>query len=1124
MKLLKIVFLISLIHTVILMAVVDINFVSGESYPSDSIINPPGPQVRQVVTKKVSASAPAKPGIYWYQLDDGSFQADYDNGTHVTASNAGDDKYNPYPVRKETSAKINSLEYEPGNFEDSTKVSVPSSAVEDKKLVKDKTSFGDAIYFTPGENMPNIYILSDNISIGMNIITGGPNFTNREELDIKHRPNGFPKYLVEYDINLNLTWEGTAKEIKEMRVTPASASMKPGEKKNFKAEVRTKPFSVKGDTSFGDFVDVTTRTETVWSSDNKAVATVDSSGNVTAVGKGTAKITAVWKSGLYYLYGTATVTVGDGGGDGPPPVDPPDPGVSCTEPAPGQSMTGKYMDPVVTGKIKADARGSERFDVLQGIPTSESLYGNVLARNHLYQDKFVQMTGTCTYTVNVTKEYTLKWDPGKEVPNADGKGTHIEPDPQSETESKTFTYQIERRYAFWKIDNLEVYQIREAILDNYALPGGRIAIQPSGYSPPYYAAATTGNYDPPAPPGELTAAGQTLTGGKSKPSVPNDEGALKGEAEKAVGKIQVTNDSLVFNGQTMMNNQKVEESGPTPSQIPEPPQIGDNVLYSPGNLIDRSKTNKKDTPSAGKIEYDLMPGNINGGQNQEFPIYGINTVTVHTPVVNYSSVSDDAAHNQKTNPDAGRSALILERPFTVRIPTSGQHVSYPGYGNRDYAKYFRTKQVKFPFDVYDGNRTTFIPKNTWVDIPVGQLDTTFYLPVWVDEGPYQIAFRNIAENAPADYTQQNDANTSLVHHAAYDEVAVDVIGRLYDFHVTDIADYNWETVFRSQKGSAIQTGVSYWVGQKGIDGDPRGNAAVFTLPIRPGSSPLQGFKNVSVKTGYHFKFDFKTKGNMFGPLDGIRITPTFYYVRKDGKAVNGRGDTRIPVDLYYSTSSKHFVKIGSSADQVQRYVILNDRLRNVPAQELRDTAGYKFNHGGAAGGMNRNEYINSYVNKYTKQKTPVGSYSLLILPEQLRTFLSLKDPVPESVNRERADVSIQKWYGEYSLPADPYVVEAGTNVAEYGRTHGGLDDKSPIFLKNGYIVVNFNIESIQAGDLKNPHLQYIYAPLMNQWQMEGFNRNIQDAYGNRFALKDGDVVFYQTDQSSRDDFSSQVPH
>lgn len=92
---------------------------------------------------------------------------------------------------------------------------------------------------------------------------------------------------------------------------------------------------------------------------------------------------------------------------------------------------------------------------------------------------------------------------------------------------------------------------------------------------------------------------------------------------------------------------------------------------------------------------------------------------------------------------------------------------------------------------------------------------------------------------------------------------MDVIGRLYDFHVTDIADYNWEKVFRTQSGSANPTGVSYWVGQNLIDGEPRGNKAVYTLPIRPGSHPLQGYKNVSVKTGYHFKFDFKTKGNMF---------------------------------------------------------------------------------------------------------------------------------------------------------------------------------------------------------------------------------------------------------------------
>ncbi|BFH64532.1 hypothetical protein PAJ34TS1_51240 [Paenibacillus azoreducens] len=536
--------------------------------------------------------------------------------------------------------------------------------------------------------------------------------------------------------------------------------------------------------------------------------------------------------------------------------------------------------------------------------------------------------------------------------------------------------------------------------------------------------------------------------------------------------------------------------------------------------------NKKDTPSSGKIAYDLMAGNINGGENKEFPIHGINTVTVHTPVINYSSVSDDKAHNQKTNPNYSRSALILERPFQVRIPTNGQHVNYPGYGNRDYAKYFRTKQVLFPFDVYNENKTRFIPKNTWIDIPVNQLDTAFFLPVWVDEGDYQVYFRNIAENSPNDYENQGeqDANRNLIHHAATDEVSVEVIGRLYDFHITDIADYNWQNVFRTQSGSANPTGVSYWVGQKLIDGDPRGNKEIYTLTIRPGSHPLRGYKNVSVKTGYHFKFDFKTKGNMFGPLDGIRIMPSFYFVSKDGKPVNARGDTRVPVDLYYNNNKSNFIKVGSAQDQVQRYVILNERLRNVPAVELTDTASYKYNHYGQTGGLNKNQFIQNYLNVFTKQKTPVGSYSLLILPEQLRTFLRLQENIPGPVDPERANVSIQKWYGEYSLPAEPFVVLAGTNVAEYGRTHGGLNSKSPIFLKNGYIVVNFNIESIQAGNLKNPHLQYINAPLMNQWELEGYRRNIQDSFGTRFHLRDGDVVFYNADRSSRDDFSSQVPH
>ncbi len=262
-----------------------------------------------------------------------------------------------------------------------------------------------------------------------------------------------------------------------------------------------------------------------------------------------------------------------------------------------------------------------------------------------------------------------------------------------------------------------------------------------------------------------------------------------------------------------MDNRIVEEKAPTPGAIPAPPMIGQDVLYGKGYLIDASKTNKANQPSTGTITYSLIKG-IGGGANKTFSIVGINPVTVHTPVVNYASVSDDQAHNQKTQPTAGRSALILDRPFTVTIPTSGPHKDIKGYGNRDYAKYVRDKQVRFPFDVYKADRTSFVPKDTWVSIPVGQLQTTFYLPVWVDEGHYDVLFRTFAENSPASFTSQMNANLDLSNHVAAQAVPVEVIGRLYDFRITDIADFAWESVFRTQKGSATPTGNAYWSARK----------------------------------------------------------------------------------------------------------------------------------------------------------------------------------------------------------------------------------------------------------------------------------------------------------------------
>ncbi|MFB5674409.1 DUF5704 domain-containing protein [Paenibacillus terreus] len=877
--------------------------------------------------------------------------------------------------------------------------------------------------------------------------------------------------------------------------------MEVGEEDQFKGEVATQ---APGETAYGDWVDVTKHSEqTKWSSDNKGVSTVDpETGLVKAVSPGVAKITVQWKNGTYWLTDSVVVSVGSGGDL------PPGPTVVCTPPQSAGTQTGKDMSAQPSGIIKADERGSERFDVAKGIPTSESLYGNVVAKEYLFNNKFERFSGTCTFTVPVTKTYHLKWTEKEERDRSDGT-SHTVTVKKSRTETVTKSYEIIRNYSYWTIPDLQVYKISTAKLYNYAFGNNGIVITPgSSYKVPTMDVKTdVVHLDEPS---SVTASApsQTINGGSSEPDVPDED--LKSYAEKATPELDVRNDAFELNGTTIMDGKTVKTSGPTPSKIPTAGKIDHNALFKPGNVVPTSKTNKADNASTGTMEYDPLEGSLDHPEPYREPIYNLNTVTVHTPVVMYPSITNDKEHNQKVKPTAGTAALVLDRPFTVTIPTTGQHRDIKGYGNRDYAKYTAYKQVLFEFDVYNEDMGKYIPANTWIDIPITQLETTFRMPVWVDEGKYTVHFRSIAENAPENFTWESMANFDLANHVAVNTIPVEVIGRLYDFKVTDIADYDWETVFRTKKGSSEPTGAAYWVGPNSIDGAARGNKPPFILPILPGSHPNDGYKNVAIKTGYHFKFDFKTKGNMFGAKDHVKIVPAFYFVSKDGTK-------RQKVDLYYhnQTTGQKFVKIGSSQDTVTRSIVLNSPMRNISPIELSNTAKYVETYG-----------FTDFL-KQSSKKSTIGLYSLLDLNQRVRTLIGPASNIPKSVDPGRALASVQKWYGEYSLPAAPYVVPAGFNIAEYGRTNK-LTDHSPIFLKDGYIVVNFNIETYQDG-ADTPHLRYYRlpgnnTPLDNQWKLEGYRNATQDKYGHEFTAPDGDVAYYHANLSSYDDFRSSVTH
>ncbi|MFE4572384.1 DUF5704 domain-containing protein [Paenibacillus chitinolyticus] len=1158
-------------------------------------VEPPKSQKGSNSKEILSDRITAKPGVYWYQLDNGKFRADYSSGQKQKDVEWNKDCDNPFPLNSTMEDDVDLSRWKPQKWSYLGR-SIQSDKVDNIRL--HVVIYHDALSYEPVIPGSKPDIINDSYAL-LNTYTG-VDYIESDYKEFMKRPNGCSKVVVMYETPVDITWAGDIYEEKEITVTPDS-TISVGQKIQLQANVKTKDW---GASDWGKEYDVATRTtETTWKSEDETIATVNASGQVLGKKAGKVKVRAIWDNGDYRISDATEITVttdpglvinlpqpefctsdssiqqaeavltkpdgaswplqkhdkltwtssnpsiaaidqtgkitlkavigtteitahfkddlqhldekksvtltvkdcGSSGGGNPGTGSPQPPGGTngcnpvINPPSKGLTQSGYTMDPQASGMLRADRRGAETFNVLEGIPTSESLYANVQSLHYLFQNKFTNMTGEVTYSVPVTKTYV--WTVPVPPPGV--------PIPMSQTVTQTMT--VKRPYGYWQIDNLEIYRPEQARLSNYALGGygGSVTLDAKNYTPPVITSTNKDDVSSHVQPSNCNSVNLGTGGGPPM----NETGVFQAAAEAAVGANKVSNDLLVFKGITLMDNRIHDAAAPVPEPIPEPARIGPDTFYGTGYMISKTLANRQAQPTTGTIAYTLLPGNIKGGADKTFDIPGINPVTVHTPVIMVPSVSDDQAHNQKTTPAYDRSALILDRPFSVTVPTTGPHRGIPGYGIRDYAKYMRQKQVWFPFDTYDA-AMKFIPKHTWIDIPVGQLSTTFYMPVWVDEGPYSVLFRSIAENAPASFTTEPQANLNLTNHVATDTVPVDVIGRLYDFKVTDIADFNWENVFRTAKGSAAHTGTKYWIGEKDIDGHPRPTGYPFILPIHPGSHPEAGYKNISVKTGYHIKFDLKTKGNMFGFDDGVRITPAFYFVSNEG-------GKRQPVDLYYHADNKPFVRIGSPQDQEKRFVVLNDRLRNLSALELEQTAGYLFDQDPGSF-TNRAEFTADYIKKAAKP-TWVGTYHWLILSRQVRTFIGETQNIPAGVDRARALASDQKWYGEYSLPAAVYAVPKGTDLAVYGRKQT-LDDRSPVFLRNGYIVVNFNIESIRGGDVNKPYLQYIHGPLNNQWQKEGGVGSVTSTKGQSFPVMDGDVVFYHGDLSSYDDFSSNGTH
>ena len=123
--------------------------------------------------------------------------------------------------------------------------------------------------------------------------------------------------------------------------------------------------------------------------------------------------------------------------------------------------------------------------------------------------------------------------------------------------------------------------------------------------------------------------------------------------------------------------------------------------------------------------------------------------------------------------------------------------------------------------------------------------------------------------------------------------------------------------------------------------------------------------------------------------------------------------------------------------------------------------------------------------------------------------------------------SVQVWDGEYQLSPDLYLVESNVDLDAYIRLHGGrIRQDDPVFLRGGYLLVQFEIRSLRDGQT---HLSYANPGnssrgYCNMWRLQGFMYEQRDRGGAVFTFEDGDCLLFDTGNSLYSDYESWGTH
>ena len=383
-----------------------------------------------------------------------------------------------------------------------------------------------------------------------------------------------------------------------------------------------------------------------------------------------------------------------------------------------------------------------------------------------------------------------------------------------------------------------------------------------------------------------------------------------------------------------------------------------------------------------------------------------------------------------------------------------------------------------------------------------QEDDSFHVYLYddkaVSKGKYSLLNTNGLGYRLLLTNENNNAGQNEYVALCYEGVSVS--GRVYGMNIVDISDYpSWKNYFRNSDGTIAKNFISSGMTNRAriVIEDDMHPDALHTMPTVNGSNPE--FSNTGIMNpGYAIKYEIETVGNMSDANDYVKIVPTFRWIDRNG---NDTGK----VNVYYANTTstgdfQNLIKVGSNQDKLNKKVVSLDTF------DLQNTYNYGkivTDEGGKIGfdysdaeervhkassylGVSKADLLQHKEETWSMNGINLSQYQRLYDGISHTNFLNegvpqayKDDEVRDKFEALRASVAlasassgyslddiykgVQHWYGEYYLPSAVYVTrESDEEVQKQCKDLTGLEE---CWLSNGYLVVNFEIVTVNGGSV-----------------------------------------------------------